>query len=108
MLKSIDGGIIRGLFGLDTFKETRGYAYHGEYTIARTGCQPSTTPICCSLSAMQCSLLKVAGLDPSNAFSMNLRLTAIELVGTRLAWPLLSWVGRRPAYLVGCSVLCLL
>ncbi|TIA27893.1 general substrate transporter [Aureobasidium pullulans] len=44
---------------------------------------------------------EMAGLDSSNAFSMNLGLTALGFVGTCAAWPLLSYVGRRPAYLFG-------
>jgi hypothetical protein len=44
---------------------------------------------------------ELAGLDSSNAFSMNLGLTALGFVGTCAAWPLLSYVGRRPSYLFG-------
>jgi hypothetical protein len=44
---------------------------------------------------------EMAGLDSANAFSMNLGLTALGFVGTCAAWPLLSYVGRRPAYLFG-------
>ena len=29
VLKGIDGGIVRGLVGLNAFKETYGYFYHG-------------------------------------------------------------------------------
>lgn len=42
-----------------------------------------------------------AGLDSSNAFSMNLGLTALGFLGTCTAWPLLSYIGRRTAYLWG-------
>lgn len=52
--------------------------------------------------------MEVAGLSSSDAFSMNLGMTAIGLVGTCASWLLLSWVGRRPVYLVGCTVLCIL
>lgn len=45
---------------------------------------------------------EMAGLDSSNAFSMNLGLTAIGFVGTCASWWLLSYVGRRTAYLWGC------
>jgi hypothetical protein len=45
--------------------------------------------------------LELAGLDSANAFSMNLGLTALGFLGTCAAWPLLSYVGRRPAYLFG-------
>lgn len=48
---------------------------------------------------------EMAGLDSSNAFSMNLGLTAIGFVGTCAAWPLLSHVGRRTAYLFGTTML---
>jgi hypothetical protein len=44
---------------------------------------------------------ELAGLESSNAFSMNLGLTALGFVGTCAAWPLLSYVGRRTAYLFG-------
>lgn len=44
---------------------------------------------------------ELAGLDSANAFSMNLGLTALGFLGTCAAWPLLSYVGRRPAYLFG-------
>ncbi|KAI4720628.1 general substrate transporter [Aureobasidium sp. EXF-10727] len=44
---------------------------------------------------------EMAGLDSANAFSMNLGLTALGFLGTCSAWPLLSYVGRRPAYLFG-------
>lgn len=52
--------------------------------------------------------MEVAGLNSSDAFSMNLGLTAIGLVGTCVSWLLLSWAGRRSVYLVGCTVLCIL
>lgn len=52
--------------------------------------------------------MEVAGLNSSDAFSMNLGLTAIGLVGTCVSWLLLSWIGRRSVYLVGCTVLCIL
>ena len=51
---------------------------------------------------------ELAGLEASDAFSMNLGLTAIGFIGTCLAWPLLSYVGRRPAYIWGCAGLTLL
>lgn len=44
---------------------------------------------------------EMVGLDSANAFSMNLGLTALGFLGTCAAWPLLSYVGRRPAYLFG-------
>ncbi|KAL1862789.1 hypothetical protein VTK73DRAFT_6648 [Phialemonium thermophilum] len=48
---------------------------------------------------------ELAGLDSSNAFSMNLGLTAIGFTGTCLSWWLLQYVGRRTAYLWGCAAL---
>jgi hypothetical protein len=51
---------------------------------------------------------ELAGLDSSDAFSMNLGLTSIGFVGTCLAWPLLSYIGRRTAYLWGCAGLTVL
>jgi hypothetical protein len=44
---------------------------------------------------------EMAGLDSANAFSMNLGLTALGFLGTCAAWPLLTYAGRRPAYLLG-------
>lgn len=49
--------------------------------------------------------MELAGLDASDAFSMNLGLTALGLVGTCLSWFLLSYVGRRTVYIFGCSTL---
>lgn len=46
---------------------------------------------------------EMAGLNNSNAFSMNVGLTAIGFLGTCIAWPLLSCIGRRTAYLWGCA-----
>ncbi|KAJ5102225.1 sugar transporter [Penicillium alfredii] len=51
---------------------------------------------------------EMAGLDSSNAFSMNLGLTSIGFVGTCMAWPLLSYIGCRTAYLWSCMVLAVL
>ncbi|CAJ2510503.1 Uu.00g133120.m01.CDS01 [Anthostomella pinea] len=48
---------------------------------------------------------ELAGLDTSEAFSMNLCLTAIGFVGTCLSWWVVSFVGRRSAYLWGCGTL---
>ncbi|XHG08913.1 hypothetical protein AWENTII_012001 [Aspergillus wentii] len=52
--------------------------------------------------------MEVAGLDSSDAFSMNLGLTALGLLGTIISWPLLSYIGRRTVYLFGCSALAIL
>jgi sugar porter (SP) family MFS transporter len=49
-----------------------------------------------------------AGLDPSDAFSMNVGLTATGFVGTVLAWPLISKLGRRPLYIWGTLAIALL
>lgn len=51
---------------------------------------------------------ELAGLNSSDAFSMNLGLTAIGFVGTCLSWWMLSYVGRRSAYLWGCALLMVL
>lgn len=48
---------------------------------------------------------ELAGLDSSDAFSMNLGLTSIGFVGTCLSWWLLSYVGRRSAYIWGSASL---
>ncbi|KAH9884252.1 putative MFS alpha-glucoside transporter [Xylariomycetidae sp. FL2044] len=48
---------------------------------------------------------ELAGLNSSDAFSMNLGLTAIGFVGTCLSWWVMSFVGRRSAYLWGCAAL---
>jgi sugar porter (SP) family MFS transporter len=52
--------------------------------------------------------MEVAGLDASHAFSMNIGLTAIGLVGTCLSWFLLAYIGRRTMYLFGCASLMIL
>ncbi|OOF91470.1 hypothetical protein ASPCADRAFT_518674 [Aspergillus carbonarius ITEM 5010] len=56
--------------------------------------------------------MELAGLDSSHAFSMNIGLTGLGLLGTCLSWLLLPYVGRRSLYLFGCSalavVLCLI
>ncbi|KAF7137002.1 hypothetical protein CNMCM5793_006753 [Aspergillus hiratsukae] len=52
--------------------------------------------------------MEVAGLDASHAFSMNIGLTAIGLVGTCVSWILLSYIGRRTMYLFGCVSLMIL
>ncbi|KAJ5244286.1 hypothetical protein N7489_004382 [Penicillium chrysogenum] len=49
--------------------------------------------------------MELAGLDASDAFSMNIGLTALGLLGTCISWFLLSYVGRRTMYLFGCTVL---
>jgi sugar porter (SP) family MFS transporter len=49
-----------------------------------------------------------AGLNSSNAYSMNVGLTAIGFVGTILAWPLISIIGRRPIYIFGTLTIALL
>lgn len=46
---------------------------------------------------------ELAGLSNSNAFSLNLGLTALGFTGTILSWPLMSHVGRRTAYIGGCA-----
>ncbi|KAL4912629.1 hypothetical protein BDW62DRAFT_194093 [Aspergillus aurantiobrunneus] len=51
--------------------------------------------------------MELAGLDASDAFSMNLGLTAIGLLGTVISWFLLSYIGRRTMYLFGCVSLAL-
>lgn len=51
---------------------------------------------------------RLAGLDASDAFSMNMGLAGIGFVGTLLSWWLLPTVGRRTAYLAGTSMLMVL
>ncbi|KAL4945754.1 hypothetical protein BDV06DRAFT_184094 [Aspergillus oleicola] len=46
--------------------------------------------------------MELAGLDASDAFSMNLGLTGIGFIGTCISWVLLGFVGRRSMYLFGC------
>ncbi|KAH9996747.1 putative MFS alpha-glucoside transporter [Xylariaceae sp. FL0662B] len=48
---------------------------------------------------------ELAGLRASDAFSMNLGLTAIGFTGTCLSWWVMTKVGRRSAYLWGCIAL---
>ncbi|KAJ5111278.1 hypothetical protein N7532_001813 [Penicillium argentinense] len=52
--------------------------------------------------------MELAGLNSSDAFSMNIGLTALGLLGTCISWFLLSFVGRRTMYLYGCSMLAVL
>ncbi|KAL4865922.1 hypothetical protein BDV12DRAFT_187832 [Aspergillus spectabilis] len=52
--------------------------------------------------------MELAGLDASDAFSMNLGLTAVGFTGTCISWFLLSYIGRRTMYLFGCCTLSLL
>ncbi|KAL4804122.1 general substrate transporter, partial [Aspergillus unguis] len=49
--------------------------------------------------------MELAGLDASDAFSMNLGLTGIGFLGTCISWFLLSYIGRRTMYLFGCASL---
>ncbi|KAJ9156915.1 Maltose permease [Coniochaeta hoffmannii] len=42
-----------------------------------------------------------AGLSPDKAFPLNLGNSAISVVGTILAWPMLSYMGRRSIFLGG-------
>lgn len=49
--------------------------------------------------------MELAGLDASDAFSMNLGLTGIGFLGTCISWFLLPCIGRRTMYLLGCSSL---
>ncbi|KAL4966616.1 putative MFS alpha-glucoside transporter [Aspergillus stella-maris] len=49
--------------------------------------------------------MELAGLDASDAFSMNLGLTGIGFLGTCISWFLLSYIGRRTMYLFGCCSL---
>lgn len=49
-----------------------------------------------------------AGLPPSKAFPLNLGNSAISVVGTILAWPLLSYLGRRTIFLYGLLLMTLL
>ncbi|KAF3394167.1 Alpha-glucosides permease MPH3 [Penicillium rolfsii] len=52
--------------------------------------------------------MELAGLDSADAFSMNLGLTAIGLVGTCISWFILPYIGRRTMYIFGCSSLCVI
>lgn len=49
-----------------------------------------------------------AGLDTSNAFSLSLGQYALGAVGTMLSWFLMSKFGRRPLYLWGQAIMCLM
>lgn len=49
-----------------------------------------------------------AGLDSSDAFSMNVGLTAIGFIGTIVSWPFISKLGRRPLYIWGTLAIALL
>ncbi|KAI7971083.1 hypothetical protein EIK77_007199 [Talaromyces pinophilus] len=49
-----------------------------------------------------------AGLNSSDAFSMNVGLTSIGFIGTIVSWPLISKLGRRPLYIWGTLAIALL
>ncbi|GAB7363749.1 hypothetical protein MBLNU230_g4317t1 [Neophaeotheca triangularis] len=51
---------------------------------------------------------ETAGLDGSNSFSLNLGLKALGFIGTVLSWFLMTRIGRRTAYLMGCTSLMML
>ncbi|RAK97553.1 MFS alpha-glucoside transporter [Aspergillus ibericus CBS 121593] len=51
---------------------------------------------------------EIAGLNTSNAFSMNVGLTCMGLVGTLASYVLISYAGRRTIYLWGSIVMTLL
>ena len=53
------------------------------------------------LQAYTTYFFEVAGLPTEKAYALNLGNNAVSVVGTALAWPLLSYVGRRPIYLYG-------
>ncbi|KAK4940928.1 hypothetical protein LTR10_019082 [Elasticomyces elasticus] len=42
-----------------------------------------------------------AGLPTSEAFKLNIGNNALSVIGTMLAWPLLSYVGRRSIFMYG-------
>lgn len=49
-----------------------------------------------------------AGLNSSDAFSMNVGLTSIGFVGTIVAWFFISNIGRRLIYIVGTAAIALI
>ena len=49
-----------------------------------------------------------AGLDDSNAFSLNIGQSGMGAVGTILSWFLMQWVGRRTIYLWGLGTMCII
>ncbi|KUL89020.1 hypothetical protein ZTR_06000 [Talaromyces verruculosus] len=49
-----------------------------------------------------------AGLNSSDAFSMNVGLTSIGFIGTIVSWPLISKLGRRPLCIWGTLAIALL
>ncbi|PWY94660.1 MFS alpha-glucoside transporter [Aspergillus sclerotioniger CBS 115572] len=51
---------------------------------------------------------EIAGLNTANAFSMNVGLTCMGLVGTLASYVLISYAGRRTIYLWGCVVMAVL
>ncbi|KAK7731795.1 hypothetical protein SLS53_008616 [Cytospora paraplurivora] len=48
---------------------------------------------------------ELAGLSDDNAFSMNIGVNAIGFLGACIAWWFLQFLGRRSAYIWGCSIL---
>ena len=53
------------------------------------------------LQAYTTYFFEQAGLPTEKAFALNIGNNAISVVGTMLAWPLLSYVGRRTIFLYG-------
>lgn len=48
---------------------------------------------------------ELAGLSADNAFSMNIGVNAIGFLGACIAWWFLQFLGRRSAYIWGCTIL---
>ncbi|KAI1084674.1 sugar transporter-like protein [Whalleya microplaca] len=49
-----------------------------------------------------------AGMDTANAFNLSLGAKGMAFIGTILSWWLISYWGRRPLYVGGMGILCLI
>lgn len=62
------------------------------------------------ITGLTVELLENAGMSVSTAFSMNLVLSAMSIIGVMISWVFLGWFGRRQIYLggimsIGCCLL---
>ncbi|KAL2010893.1 hypothetical protein VTN00DRAFT_3611 [Thermoascus crustaceus] len=60
------------------------------------------------LQAYTTYFFQQAGLPTDKAFVLNIGNNAVSVAGTILAWPLLSYFGRRPIYLYGLAMMTIL
>lgn len=104
---------------LHTIQEEKRAAVGTSYLDCFRGCNLRRTEIACVAYGIQALVgsplqqyttyfFESAGLAPSKAFPLNLGNSAISVVGTILAWPLLSYMGRRTIFLTGLVLMTIL